>query len=99
MTTKEEVALKLVRDLLALAQKRGAHCIATICPLCQLNLEAYQDWVKVRFGADLSIPILYFTQLLGLSLGLEGKALGLGREFVSAADILAPYLVLASREV
>jgi len=99
MTTKEEVALKLVRDLLALARKRGARCIATICPLCQLNLEAYQDRVKARFGADLSIPILYFTQLLGLSLGLEGKALGLGTELVSAADILAPYLSVASREV
>ncbi len=48
---------------------------------------------------DLSIPILYFTQLLGLSLGLEGKALGLGTELVSAADILAPYLSVASREV
>lgn len=99
MTTKEEVALKLVRDLLALAQKRGAHCMVTICPLCQLNLEAYQDRVKARFGADLSIPILPFTQLLGLSLGLEGKALGLGRELVSAAAILAPYLAMASREV
>jgi len=55
--------------------------------------------VKARFGSRFSIPILYFTQLLGLSLGLEGKALGLGIELVSAADILAPYLVVTSGEV
>jgi len=99
MTTHEEVALKLVRDLLSTAINRGADCISTCCPLCQLNLEAYQARVRARFGTDLSIPILYFTQLLGLSLGLEGRALGLGTELVSAADILAPYSVAASREV
>lgn len=99
MTTHEDVTLKLVRDLLSTAIDRGAGCISTICPLCQLNLEAYQDRVKARFGADLSIPILYFTQLLGLSLGLERRTLGLGRELVSAADILAPYSAAAPREV
>ncbi|MFQ6001377.1 MAG: CoB--CoM heterodisulfide reductase iron-sulfur subunit B family protein [Anaerolineae bacterium] len=99
MTTKEEVALKLVRTLLAVAVERGADCMATACPLCQLNVEAYQDRVNSRFGTSFSLPILCFTQLLGLSLGLEGKALGLGTELVSAADILAPYLVVASREV
>lgn len=89
MTTHEEVALKLVRDLLKTAIDRGADCISTICPLCQLNLEAYQDRVKAHFGADLSIPILYFTQLLGLSLGLNEKEVGLGMELVSAKGILS----------
>jgi len=99
MTTHEEVALKLVRDLLRTAIDRGADCISTCCPLCHLNVEAYQGQVNARFGTHFSLPVLFFTQLLGLSLGLEGKALGLGRELVSAADILAPYSVVASREV
>jgi heterodisulfide reductase subunit B len=92
MGDKKEVALKLVRDLLAEAVRRGAGCLATACPLCQLNVEAYQGQVNARFGTNFSLPILFFTQILGLSLGLGGKELGLGTELVSAQPLLAPYI-------
>jgi len=91
MSDKQEVALKLVRDLLADAVRRGASCLATTCPLCHLNVEAYQGQVNARFGTDISLPVLFFTQLLGVSLGLGREELGLGMELVSAEDLLAPY--------
>lgn len=91
MSDKQEVALKLVRDLLADAVRRGASCLATTCPLCHLNVEAYQGQVNARFGTEISLPVLFFTQLLGVSLGLGREELGLGMELVSAEDLLAPY--------
>jgi heterodisulfide reductase subunit B2 len=75
LTTKRAVGLKLVEAILADA--RGADLIVTVCPMCQLNLEAYQGAVSRRAGQDLSIPVLYLSQLLGLAMGLEAEAVGL----------------------
>jgi heterodisulfide reductase subunit B len=86
--TSREAALTMVRDLLQNAQDSEAEVIATACPLCQTNLEIYQMQVNQEFGTDFSIPVMYFTQLLGLSLGLPPKKLGIGTEFVSTNKIL-----------
>ncbi len=82
MTTFPEVALDLVRELLVCATENGAECILTTCPMCQVNLEAYQDRVNKKFGTSFAIPVLFFTQLLGLALGCEEKALGLQRNLI-----------------
>ena len=47
MGTEEKQALKLCRGILDDAVKNGAHCIVTICPLCQMNLDVYQSKVNV----------------------------------------------------
>jgi len=92
MSDQKEVALKLVRDLLADAVRRGASCLATACPLCHLNVEAYQGQLNARYGTKFSIPVLFFTQLLGVSLRLSREELGLGMELVSAEALLAPHM-------
>lgn len=79
MGTEEKMALALCRDLLMDAQKKGAHCIVTLCPLCQMNLDIYQPKVNSLFKTDFSIPVIYFTQLIGLALGFDPKELGLKR--------------------
>jgi heterodisulfide reductase subunit B len=92
MSTSEEVALKLVKGLLQCALDSGADIIATACPLCQVNLEGYQGRVSARFGSKLNIPVVYFTQLVGLALGLTRQQVDLGRELVSADRALAAYV-------
>jgi len=92
MTTADNVALKLVRNLLDCAVKNGAQCIVTACPLCHINLDAYQTNVNKKFGTNFSVPILYFTQLVGVALGLSRQELALGKEIVSAESLLSPYL-------
>ena len=85
--TSRHAALALVRDLLQCAVEREAHVIATACPMCQVNLECYQQQVNQEFGTDLSLPILYFTQIMGLAFGHSPKELGIGSELVSTAPI------------
>ena len=75
MTTQKPIALKLVGDLLS--PIRDVDCVVTVCPLCQLNLEAYQREVGAQLGTTLHIPILYFTQLVGLAFGLPDEQLKL----------------------
>ncbi len=85
----EDVALELLRRLLKNAADYRADVIAVICPMCQFNLDVYQDAVNKKFGTAYRIPILYFTQLMGVALGLPEDDLGLGKEFVDARPALA----------
>lgn len=87
--TSREAAMHLVRELLQSAQDGNADVIATSCPMCQTNLECYQMQVNQEFGTDFSIPVMYFTQLLGLALGTPPKKLGVGTEFISTEKVLS----------
>jgi heterodisulfide reductase subunit B len=79
----------MVRNLLQSAVDSGAAVIATACPLCQVNLEWYQKQVNQEFGTELSVPVVYFTQLMGLAFGIPPKSLGIGSELVSIRHILS----------
>lgn len=81
-------ALGMVRNLLQSAVDNQAAVIATACPMCQVNLEVYQQQVNQEFGTNFSVPVLYFTQLIGLALGVPQKKLGIGKEFVDFAPSL-----------
>ncbi len=86
--TSRTAALSMVRNLLQNAIDSGADVVATACPLCQVNLECYQKQVNQEFGTELSIPIMYFTQLIGLAFGIPPKSLGVGTELVSTRPVL-----------
>jgi heterodisulfide reductase subunit B len=75
MNTKMEVGLELVAALLK--QAKGADAIVTVCPMCQMNLEAYQQKITKQKNEDLHIAILYLPQLLGLAIGLTEEDLRL----------------------
>ena len=87
--TSREAALNMVYILLQSAVDRGASVIATACPLCQVNLECYQQQVNQEYGTNFSIPVLYFTQLVGLAFGIPPKRLGIGKELVSTKEVLS----------
>ena len=80
--TIREVGLRLNYIILKEAKKRDVDLILTSCPLCQINLECFQKPISKKFNEDMEIPIIYFTQLIGLALGLSPKSLGLNRSFV-----------------
>jgi heterodisulfide reductase subunit B len=79
--TVPEAGIRMVYILLNEARKRGADCLATVCPLCQFNLDAYHSKVRGEYG-DVVVPTVYFTQLMGLAFGLPEKQLGLNRAAV-----------------
>lgn len=81
MITAEDVALKLIFEILTSAAENEADIIVTTCPLCQMNLEAYQDKVNKKFKTNLRIPIYYFTQVLGIALGIDEETLGINNNF------------------
>jgi heterodisulfide reductase subunit B len=84
-----DVAFGLIRCLVHGATEAGADMVVTLCPMCQLNLDAYQVEMNKHFHTDYQMPVLYFTQLMGLAFGKRAKELGIGKEFVDAAPALA----------
>jgi heterodisulfide reductase subunit B len=87
MNTKMEVGLELAGRILASA--RGADAIVTVCPMCQMNLEAYQKKIARHQGKPVAITILYLPQLLGLAMGLDHRQLGLDQNLAVSRSFLA----------
>jgi heterodisulfide reductase subunit B len=88
IATFEEVAVQLCEDLVDWAVRGGANCIVTVCPLCQANLDLLNLSGK---GDRPKIPVLYFTQVVGLALGCTPEEVGLEHGLVPV-DIPAPPL-------
>jgi heterodisulfide reductase subunit B len=87
LISSREAALSMIRNLLQNAIDSEAQVIATACPLCQINLECYQPQVNQEYGTDYSIPVVYFTQLIGLAFGIANKPLGIGSELIAATPL------------
>jgi heterodisulfide reductase subunit B len=70
---------KIIRD----AVDRGAEAMIVACPMCHSNLDMRRGAINSFLGEKIDIPVLYATQVLGLAVGLDRKALGLQRHFVN----------------
>jgi heterodisulfide reductase subunit B len=71
-----DMSTKLVLNILKAAKLAGADVIATECPTCHSGLEMHQIRAEKMLGETVDIKILYFTQLLGMALGLKPKKVG-----------------------
>ena len=83
-----ETAFELIRRLISSADNYEADLMATLCPMCQMNVDAYQGEMNRFFGTSYHMPIIFFTQLMGLAFGMNAKELGFGMELVSAKKAL-----------
>ncbi len=79
---------ELIRRLVHGASTLGADVMVTVCPMCQMNIDFYQGEMNRHFHTDYRMPILFFTQLMGLAFGADPRALGFGAELVDARPAL-----------
>ncbi len=87
--SETDIVLDLCHEILEDAKGAGADAIAVACSLCHVNLDTRQTEVEAKFDTKYEIPIFYFTQLIGLALGIEPAELGLKRHFVDPMPLLA----------
>lgn len=88
--TRPDIVLKLSGGLIDQARAAGAEAIAVACPLCHMNLDARQ----MQMGLDEPMPVLYFTQLMALALGLPEKTAVLQKNMVDPRPLLREKEVL-----
>ena len=84
-----QTAYELIRRLVYGATRYDADLLVALCPMCQLNVDAYQAETNRFFNTNYEVPILYFTQLIGLAFGIDPVKLGIGKEFVDSRPALA----------
>lgn len=84
-----DILVKLSVKILEEAKAQGAECIVTCCPLCQSNLDTRQQEIEKKYNNHYRLPILFFTQLMGLAFGIEPKELGLDKHFVDTESLIA----------
>lgn len=85
----ENVSFSMSADVLAHAKAAGANAVAVGCPFCQLLLDLYQDKLAAIRNTTFGMPILFFSQLMGLAMGLDREKLGLDKLVVSPFALLA----------
>lgn len=83
-----DTSTKLVLNILQAAEASGAEVIATECPTCHSGLEMHQIRAEKRFGKKTNVKILYFTQLLGLALGIGPRKLGIHTNISESMDLI-----------
>jgi heterodisulfide reductase subunit B len=88
--TRSDMVLKLSNDILREAKEAGANAITVACPLCQANLDGRQRQIEESYKTRYGIPILYFTQLMGLAFGAFPKEVGIQKMITSPRDVLGP---------
>jgi len=86
--TKTDIVLKLSADILQMAADEGAEAIVVACPLCQSNLDLRQPMINEKYKKKFNIPVIYFTQLVGLALGIEPKKLGFEKHIINPVPLL-----------
>ncbi|MFH1673608.1 MAG: CoB--CoM heterodisulfide reductase iron-sulfur subunit B family protein [Pseudomonadota bacterium] len=86
--SRSDIVHTLVKKLYNKALEAGAECIIVSCQMCQANLDLYQEEISRKFGENYNIPIFYFTELIGLALGLKETSTWLKRHMVDPIRFL-----------
>jgi heterodisulfide reductase subunit B len=80
---QSQIVVDLIKKLIEKAKQAGAECIVTACPMCQANLEMRQDGEHM--------PVLYFTEVLGMALGIKEVNVWLRKHLVNSMEIMEGY--------
>jgi len=93
-TMNRDNSLKMTGTHLLEAQDKGADFMVTPCPLCHLNLDGSQVEASNAVKAHLDMPVLHLSQLVGVALGIQPQALGLGKNMVNTRRLVEQFAKL-----
>ncbi len=95
--SKPELPQKLAEEIIQSALRHGAQAMVTACPLCQFNLD-YPQRAEAGFRKQ-TLPILFFTQLMAVALGLPEADWGIENHYVDPLGLLENYLPASVQSV
>ena len=86
--SKQDYAFILTKKLFDEAKAIGANCVVVACPMCHMLLDGQQSTIEKAQDTVIDMPVLYFTQLIGLAMGLGEKELELDKNMVSTSRLI-----------
>jgi len=88
MLSRPDMGSRLVGKLFDMARRVGAQAMVVSCQMCQSNLDMYQEKIEKDWGRPIALPVPYFTELIGLALGIEEAASWMSRHFADPRPAL-----------
>lgn len=85
--SEPEKSQALIKDIIESAYDGGADMIVTPCPVCQLNVEAYQSDINAKYKTKFNMPVVYYSALMAVAYGSDGKAAGLDGQIIKAKQL------------
>lgn len=89
MLARTDIVKKLTGRLLSMAREAEADCVVVGCPICQANLDTRQEELAREAGETYNLPIIYFTELMGLALGHRDVKRWLNRHIIDPIKVLS----------
>jgi len=89
-----EVSLKIAQQRLYAMKEAEADCIVDVCPFCHLQFDKGQYEIAQKWGHQIKLPVIYYTQLLGLAMGLSPEELGIYMNVTDCRNFIKQVLKL-----
>ena len=84
----EDVPFELAREKLERIKAAGAQALITVCPSCHMMYDFNQPRIERKFSEKFDLPVLHYTQLLGLAMGLQPEELRINQLRVKPVELL-----------
>jgi heterodisulfide reductase subunit B len=85
--SEPEKSFELVKGIIESASDMGADMIVTPCPVCQMNVEVYQDQINKHFGTKFEMPVVYYSQLMAVAFGRSAEDAALNGQVIKAKKL------------
>ncbi|NOZ37601.1 MAG: heterodisulfide reductase [Gammaproteobacteria bacterium] len=85
--SEPEKSQALIKDIIESAYDGGADMIVTPCPVCQMNVEVYQDQINAKYKTKFDMPVVYYSQLMSVAYGKNAQESGLNGQVIRAKKL------------
>ena len=87
--SEPEKSQAMIKGIIEAAYDHGADMIVTPCPVCQMNVEVYQDQINQTFGTKFKMPVVYYSTLMSVAYGRSAKDAALNGQVIPAKQLEA----------
>jgi len=85
--SEPEKSQEMIKGIIEAAYDNDADMIATPCPLCQANVEIYQDQINAKYGTKFDMPVVYYSQLISVAYGRNANDAALNGQVIKAKKL------------
>lgn len=85
--SEAEKSQAMIKGIIESAYDHGADMIVTPCPVCQLNVEVYQDRINETHGTKFKMPVVYYSTLMSVAYGRSARDAALDGQVIPAKQL------------